>query len=297
MARARSPVQGVELWIVKDEALVLGGGAYGPHTEFARVSARSRFRFGEGLPGAVWATERALAWHELGSHFVRAEYAAAAGIHAAIGFPWFRGNEFAGVLIFLLTSATESAACIELWNHDEGIDVLRHGGGHYVNTPELAKLSELLQFPYAAGLPGLTWSTGMPVTFPDVRSSNEFVRADLAARAGLKRAVGVPIFRQRRVTHVLTLMGAEVGSFIQRFELFGQGEFGLVEKVRFDESAATAGLEAPASAFLDKELADEARIQRMPVVRGTTESAGSAIQLALPVHDGARLRGVVCLEF
>lgn len=296
-------MQGVELWVEKDDALVLRAGAYGPHSEFARVSARSRFRYGEGLPGAVWATGKALVWHELGSHFVRAELAAAAGIDAAIGFPWFRGNELAGVMTLLLTSRATSSACIEVWNHDEGIDVLRHGGGLYAKTPELRQLSELLQFPYAAGLPGLAWSTGMPVVFQDVRASNEFVRAELAARAGLKRAVGLPIFRQRRVSHVLTLLGSESAPFVRAFELYTQGELGLVEKIRFDELAPSAPLDSMAGGFVARELAEEARSSRMPAIRSdlrpprTTTTPCAGIHVALPIHDGTRLRGVACLEF
>ncbi|HEY3493033.1 MAG TPA: hypothetical protein VGK73_00030, partial [Polyangiaceae bacterium] len=143
------------------------------------------------------------------------------------------------------------------------------------------------------------------VVFQDVRASNEFVRAELAARAGLKRAVGVPIFRQRRVSHVLTLLGAESAPFIRAFELYTQGELGLVEKIRFDEFALASALDAPRSQYAEKELAEEARSSRMPVVySGGTFSRSAAattsregVHVALPVHDGTRLRGVACLEF
>ncbi len=60
------------------------------------------------MPGAVWARQGALVWHDLTSHFVRAEVAAAAGIDAAIGFPWFKGNELAGVVTLLLTASVDA---------------------------------------------------------------------------------------------------------------------------------------------------------------------------------------------
>lgn len=262
MEDGKSPVQGVELWVPMENALVLSAGAYGPHTELARESARSRFRKGEGLPGAVWDQQRALVWHDLSTHFMRGGHAEAAGIDAAVAFPWFKGNELAGVVTLLLTASADASAAIEVWNHDDVVDVLRHGGGLYVKAPELAKLSTLIQFPYAAGLPGLSWSVGTPVVMNDVRSSNEFIRAELAARAGLRRAIGIPIFRQRRVVHVVTFIGSETESFLRAFELFVPGEVGLTTKACFEEPG----------------------------------DAGPALLLALPIHDGTRLRAVGCLE-
>ncbi len=304
MNDARSPVQGAELWVPKDDQLVLRAGVYGPHTEFARVSARSRFRQGEGLPGAIWATQRALVWRDLRTHFVRAELAAAAGIHAAIGFPWFHGRELAGVVTLLLSGNTDAPACVEIWNHEESMDVLRHAGGFYAHVEEFERLSKLVQFPYAAGLPGLTWSSGMPVVVDDVRASNEFVRAELSVRAGLKRAVGIPIYRERRVIHVLTLLGSEEKPFVRGFELFMQAEHGLVSKTHFDDETAEDGAESTRGNPRARELlAREARGSPLPLVTpiseaSTTESrTTSGIRLTLPIHDGVRLRAVACLEF
>jgi len=305
MSDARSPVQGAELWVPQGEQLVLRAGAYGPHTEFARVSARTRFPRGEGLPGAVWETERALIWSDLGTHFVRAEYAAAAGIDAALGIPWFQGRELAAVVTLLLTRQVPSPACLELWNHDVSVHVLRHGGGLYAHAAEFGRVSALVQFPYAAGLPGLTWSTGIPVTVDDVRTSNEFVRAELAMRAGLKRAVGIPIYRERKVAHVLTLLGAESGSFLRAFDLFAQSEAGLTRKLGFEADAPQSVGASASSASSERErAAREARYARLPLILSSASLPGashdegrSSILLALPVHDGVRVRAVAALEF
>lgn len=304
MAEMRSPVQGAELWVPKDDALILRSGAYGPHTEFARVSGRSRFRRGEGLPGTVWASERATLWRDLGSHFVRAEHAATAGIDAALAFPWFVGRELVGVVTLLFTTSSETPACAEIWNHAGDVDVLKHGGGLYVNAPELERVSGLLQFPYGAGLPGLAWSTGMPLVIDDVRASHEFVRAEPAARAGLRRALAIPIFRERKVVHVLTLLGSELDSFPRGFELFVQGELGLVTRACSAEhtprESSSVTLRRPSATEL---LAQDARTSRLPVIAPVAspgpELGGllSSILLVLPVHDGARLRGIACLEF
>jgi len=300
MNDARSPVQGAELWVPKEEHLVLRAGAYGPHTEFARVSARSRFRRGEGLPGAVWATERPLAWRDLTSHFVRAEHAAAAGIDAALGIPWFVGRELAGVITFLFAASTGAAACVEIWSHDDAIGVLRHGGGLYAQADEFERLSKLVQFPYAAGLPGLTWSRGVPVVLDDVRESSEFVRAGLSVRAGLKRAVGLPIYRERRIVHVLAMLGAESRPFVRAFEVFTQTNEGFVSKTCFEEAPTTVD---PASdrPTAREMLAREVRDSSLPIISSISgapaTAAESGIRLTLPIHDGVRLRAVACLEF
>jgi hypothetical protein len=290
----------VELWVPSDEALVLQSGAYGCHIEFARVSARTRFQRGEGLPGAVWATQQALVWRDLGSHFVRAEYAAAAGIDAALGFPWFQGRDLAGVLLFLLTSTASSPSAVEIWNHDESMDVLRHGGGLYPNAGEFEALSKLLQFPYAAGLPGLTWSRGIPTLLDDVGGSNEFVRAESARKTGLKRALGIPVYRERRVAHVLTLIASASDCFVRACQLFGHGERGLVSRASFVEPPA-----AERQTMMSEALARDVWLSpRLPLVTpaprsssSSTSVAPSEILLTLPIYDGVRLRGVACFEF
>lgn len=304
MKRDLSPVQGAELWVPKGDALVLRAGAYGPHTEFARVSARSRFRRGEGLPGSVWERERGLVWSDLGTHFVRAEYAAAAGIDGAIGFPWFQGRELAGVVTLLLTSATDAVGCVELWNHESPLEALKHGGGHYVNAPEFERISRLIQFPYAAGLPGLTWSSGLPVLVEDVRASSDFVRAGPAASAGLSRGLGVPIFRERKTTHVLTFLCGATRSFVRAFEVFVKEEQGLVSRTCFDDRVP-GGAPAPGMPRPRELLAREARYSQLPLITTAAPSSApagdasidSAIVLTLPIHDGVRLRAIACLEF
>jgi hypothetical protein len=295
-----SPIQGAELWVPKDDCLVLRSGAYGRHTEFARVSARSRFRRGEGLPGAVWATQQALVWRDLRTHFVRAEHAAAAGIDIALAFPWFHGRDFAGVVTLLMTNAAVAPSCVEIWNHDESLDVLRHGGGLYAQAHEFEELSRLLQFPYAAGLPGLTWSRGIPTILDDVGASNEFVRAELARKMGLSRGIGVPVYRERRVAHVLTLIASRQACFIRACQLFGHAERGLVSRASFTEPPGVDH-----HALTRESLARDVWLSpRLPLItprplaeRGTASEDSGEILLTLPIYDGIRLRGVACFEF
>jgi hypothetical protein len=119
MAEMRSLIQGAELWVPTGEWLTLSSGAYGRHTEFARVSARSRFRRGEGLPGAVWATQHALIWRDLSTHFVRAESARKVGLKRAIGVPVYRDRRVAHVLTFLASRAECFVRACQLFGHGE----------------------------------------------------------------------------------------------------------------------------------------------------------------------------------
>lgn len=306
MTSDKSLIQGAELWVPSGDTLTLRSGAYGPHTEFARVSAKSRFRRGEGMPGAVWVTQQALVWNDLSTHFVRAEHAAAAGIDAVIGLPWFYGRELAGVVTLLLTASTASPSCVELWNHDDTLDVLRHGGGLYAKASGFAELSKLLQFPYAAGLPGLTWSRGIPTIVEDVGASNEFVRAEIARKAGFKLAIGVPFYRDRRVAHVLALIASGANGFIRACQLFGHGERGLVSRATITEAPSPGRASPSDNALLRASLAREVWLSpRLPLITPTQrrdrespeDSAASEILLTLPIHDGIRLRGVACFEF
>jgi hypothetical protein len=248
----------------------------------------------------VWVTEQALVWRDLGTHFVRAEHAAAAGIDAALGVPWFHGRELAGVVTLLLTSSASSPGCVEVWNHDESLNVLRHGGGLYAHAKEFEDVTKLLQFPYAAGLPGLTWSRGIPTIMDDVGASNEFVRAEAARKAGLKRAIGVPIYYERRVAHVVTLLASGSPCFIRGCQLFGHGERGLESRASFveppgpDEHAQTREALAR-DVWLSPGLPLIAPAPRKRF--GTASETASEILLTLPIYDGVRLRGVACFEF
>ena len=123
-------------------------------------------------------------------------------------------------------------------------------------------------------------------------------------RAGLRRALAIPIFRERKVVHVLTFFGSDAEPFPLAFELFVPGEIGLVTRARSTEAVVPATAEAPQRGRTPSELfAQDARISRLPVIApagpGEPHAAASeaSILLVLPVHDGARLRGIAGLRF
>ncbi|HZU34618.1 MAG TPA: PAS domain S-box protein, partial [Gemmataceae bacterium] len=70
--------------------------------EFAATTRRTAFKSGEGLPGQVWAEQRAIWRTDLSNEaaFPRAQLAQKEGFRGAIAFPVRRGSEVVGVLEF-----------------------------------------------------------------------------------------------------------------------------------------------------------------------------------------------------
>src|SRR4051812_42424103 len=219
MTRDKSLVQAVELWYPQGEVMAFGAGAYRGNDELRRAREATSFHQGEGLPGAVWENGKALLW-ELSAMFLPADLAASVGVDAAIGYPLFEGGRLFAVMTLLLSHRAEAPSCLEIWDVADELDVLKHARGYYVHCAELERFSPWIQFPRGTGLPGLTWLHGEAQVMPDVRKSNAFIRAGLAARCGLKPGIGLPIYRDRKVQQVLALIGAEQRSFMSGVEIY-----------------------------------------------------------------------------
>jgi hypothetical protein len=297
-------VRGVEVWVPKGELLVSSSGSYGSHGDFEKLTAHRAYRRGEGLPGAVWSTERALVWKDLGVRFAGAEFAAAAGIDTAIGLPVHRGRFVVGVVVLLLTLHCESPGCVELWDEDDELSVLRHAGGHYSGCPSFESVSQLIQFPTGTGLPGGTWAKGGPVLIPDVRRGKSFVRTGLAANSGLKLGVGLPIVRSQRVRQVITLIAAEDKPFVRAAELWENDSNGLRQVAAEPPPAAPAPEVGTSAGALLAGIVRELGLPRvlvggaLPGKASTSEGATPfELALGLPFYDEDRITSVACLMF
>jgi hypothetical protein len=256
------------------------------------------------LPGAVWSTERALVWRDLGVHFVRAEAAKAAGIDSALGMPVFGGSSLQAVIVLLMSKTCSSPGCVELWDVDADLRVLKHGGGHYCGCPDFEKFSHLIQFPYGTGLPGGTWAAGRPFVLNDVRRANTFIRAGLAARHGLEFGVGLPVWRGRSLTHVVTLVAAEDRPFLQAFELWealeGTDGARLALRACAEAVAEPAAREAPGESLAADVLASG--LPKVVKVRALEDApiegdAAPRLALGIPMVDDAGTRRAACLVF
>lgn len=99
---------------------------------------------------------------------------------------------------------------------------------------EFRAVSRGISFAPDAGLPGRVWSSGQPIWIQDVTTDKSFSRASVAARAGLKAALGVPILsgpeviaviefflcepmsKDERLVKVITAVAAQLGLVIER---------------------------------------------------------------------------------
>src|SRR5438093_792910 len=124
-----------------------------------------------------------------------------------------------------------------LWQVDEGAEVLRHAGGWCSTASHakgfLAKCREFL-FPSGIGLPGRVWQSGAPSWIPDVALDDNFPRGPFAAQAGLHAAFAFPITRGDQVLGVVEFfsprirepdqalletvaaIGRQIGQFLER---------------------------------------------------------------------------------
>jgi len=301
-------VQGTEVWVPDGELLRHHSGSYGPHAEFARVSAMKTFRRGEGLPGAVWSTRRPEVWQELGSHFVRAEIAKASGIEAAVGFPIFKGSEIAAIVVLLCGERTRAGGCIEVWNTNPDLRLLEHAGGYYGKLEQFGKLSRLLQFQSGTGLPGMAWERGLPQVIQHEGQSNAFIRASIARDYGIETGIAIPIFRGRDVAHVIVLLSTASTPIARAFEVWTpNGDVLNLHSSHYSRGLEEFAQASAAQAFkLGEGLPGRARESGLPVVFDQLKApdflrneaatrAGLHSGVGIPVIDDGVVTAVACL--
>jgi hypothetical protein len=301
-------VQGAEVWVPDGELLRHHSGWYGPHAEFARVSAMKTFRRGEGLPGSVWNTRRPEVWQELGSHFVRAEIAKVCGIEAAVGFPIFRGDELAAVVVLLCGEKARASGCIEIWDTNPALQLLEHAGGYYGRLEQFGKLSRLLQFQSGTGLPGLAWERGVPQVIANAAGSNRLLRGSITRDHGIETGIAIPIFRGADVAHVVVLLSTGAAPIARAFEVWaadGDG-FALRDAYYSGGLEAFAKVSAARTFHTGEGLPGRTGEARLPLVFDSWKSpgvfgdvaaseAGLSTGLGIPIIENEVVTAVACL--
>jgi PAS domain S-box-containing protein len=79
-----------------------------------------------------------------------------------------------------------------------------------VTFPEFEAASRAAAFEPGVGLPGRVWASGQVHWLPDVPTDGNFPRAPVAAREGLRAAVGFPILLRSEVLGVLEFFSREI---------------------------------------------------------------------------------------
>lgn len=91
---------------------------------------------------------------------------------------------------------------VEIWL-PQG-EVLALGAGSYRHHAELAQQSAALRLVYGQGLPGAVWAKGQTLLWRELPGL--FVRAGLAAEAGIDAVMGWPLYDGKRLVAVVTLL-------------------------------------------------------------------------------------------
>jgi integral membrane sensor domain MASE1 len=124
--------------------------------------------------------------------------------------------------LWMVDARTNEIFCVDLW-HLPGVAV-----------PEFERVTRQTRFAPGTGLPGRVWTTGTPAWILEVAQDNNFPRAPIAAREGLRAAVAFPLRLGEAVSgvvecfsrqvrepeehfqHLLSDIGAQLGQFLER---------------------------------------------------------------------------------
>ncbi|WGV25797.1 GAF domain-containing protein [Halotia branconii] len=101
----------------------------------------------------------------------------------------------------------------EIWMVDQQEQILRFLSMWYKISFEMQEfeiLSQQTTFAPGIGLPGRVWASGEPVWLTDVVQDHNFLRAEIAAQAGLHAAFGFPIRNGKKILGVITCFNHEI---------------------------------------------------------------------------------------
>jgi diguanylate cyclase (GGDEF)-like protein len=97
------------------------------------------------------------------------------------------------------------------WSPDDAGDVLRCRSVWRCDAaiaPEFEAVARRLELAHGVGLPGRVWATGEPAWTADLAADSSFPRAQVAARAGLRAALCVPVLAGREIRGAIEYFSA-----------------------------------------------------------------------------------------
>ncbi len=184
--------------------------------------------------GTIWWTARLL--HRADRDRTRAERRLA--VQYTVGRVLAEAPSLAEAVPSLLKAVAESldwpvAAMWEVDPRSNSLNCVEAWQAPGANAADFAATTRQATFPPGIDLPGRIWASGQPVWIRDVARDPGFVRAPVAAKAGLHGAFGFPIRLGREVVGVmeffshevqppdpdlpetLTTIGSQVGQFVE----------------------------------------------------------------------------------
>jgi hypothetical protein len=212
-----------EVWVPSADGhlLELAGGLFDEAPAFGAISRTMCFGRAEGLPGHAWHEGRPILLRGFeGSYFRRTAAARAAGLTCAVAWPIFRGETLTSVVVLLCGDSEDHVGAVELWRNDPRVTGdLSLSDGYFGSTaPEVEALSRDGSLARGTGAPGLAWQREAAVFVDNVGASPSFVRAQVAASAGILRALALPCSVPGRDAWVLSLLSSAGTPIARRVE-------------------------------------------------------------------------------
>lgn len=136
-----------------------------------------------------------------------------------IAIPAVFNNQVRSIAVLQYSRESLRNSAVEVWNQSAGRAELELVDGFHGELSHFREISLDVKFPIGVGLPGLTWSKGVPRFLKPLGSSDEFVRASEALEAGLETGIGFPIFgNQFEVQSVLLLLSSARSQFSAEYQ-------------------------------------------------------------------------------
>ena len=154
--------------------------------------------------------------------YLHAEAAGSDGLAAAVILPSYTGSEVSSVLVIYLRASVaggqggaDAGACAaaELWAGTRGRYELSLDQAWHPGLERFARISQYVNFPMGAGLPGLCWQSGNARIVADVATAKAFLRSSSAEGADgtnnrLSVGLGLPLLRDNALQAVLLLISS-----------------------------------------------------------------------------------------
>jgi hypothetical protein len=297
-----------EVWApsLDGSLLELAGGVFEQAPAFGALSRSMCFGRAEGLPGRAWDEGRPLMLRRLeGSYFRRAQAARAAGLRCAVAVPIFKDAALTSVVVLLCGDDEADIGAIELWHNDPRLSTdLQLAEGYFGATaPELEALSRDGLLARGAGVPGLAWQRDAAVFIDDVNTSPHFLRAQVAAHAGIVRALALPCSTRVDQTWVLSLLSSAGRPIARRIESWLPDEAGGPLRRAYGHCEAQGRLGADGTEAAPHAVREAWRCGAAQAAAGTrwrrSELAAGSFDglLAIPVFSDGAVSEVVVLYF
>lgn len=197
----KSFIRVAEVWVPSAEGtlLKLAEGLFDAAPDFGAISRNICFGRGEGLPGHAWNEGHPVLLPRFeGSFFRRTAAAYAANLTCAVALPIFLQGRLTSVVVLLCGDTEAQVGGIELWHNDPRVSTdLKLNQGYFGSTaPALEELTRDGSLSRGSGVPGLAWQRETSVFIDSVSESPHFLRAQVAASAGIARALAIPCCTQ-----------------------------------------------------------------------------------------------------